>query len=186
MVDTTQIRQSKTIQQQTGVTFHIATRLLPRRVRHATYVLYAFFRLLMRSLTIRRDHLQRNSGRNWSTFVQRHSASESDRPVVRAFADVRREYGIAGVDVNAFIDAMVTDITNPDTTHTQTLKRMAPDLCSKEEYSSVNTPEDKWFETLQQERPTASNGSCSPLWNRDPVRKDADMREYSLIEEFCN
>jgi len=45
MVDDDQIARSKSIQQQTGKTFHLATRLLPERVREATYVLYAFFRV---------------------------------------------------------------------------------------------------------------------------------------------
>lgn len=45
MVTDRQLRRSKTIQQRTGSTFHFATRLLPERVRHPTYVLYAFFRV---------------------------------------------------------------------------------------------------------------------------------------------
>jgi len=36
-------RRSKAIQRQTGLTFHVATRLLPERVREPTHVLYAFF-----------------------------------------------------------------------------------------------------------------------------------------------
>jgi len=38
-------RRSKAIQLQAGLTFHVATRLLPERVREPTYVLYAFFRI---------------------------------------------------------------------------------------------------------------------------------------------
>ncbi|MFC6726409.1 squalene/phytoene synthase family protein, partial [Halobium palmae] len=45
MVSHRQLRRSKSIQQRTGKTFHLATRFLPKRVRHPTYVLYAFFRL---------------------------------------------------------------------------------------------------------------------------------------------
>ncbi|WP_433633277.1 squalene/phytoene synthase family protein, partial [Halomicrococcus sp. NG-SE-24] len=39
------VRTGKAIQQRTGRTFHLATRLLPERVRHPTYVLYGFFRV---------------------------------------------------------------------------------------------------------------------------------------------
>ncbi|MFC4357674.1 phytoene/squalene synthase family protein [Halobium salinum] len=45
MVSHRQLELSKSIQQRTGKTFHLATRFLPERVRHPTYVLYAFFRL---------------------------------------------------------------------------------------------------------------------------------------------
>ena len=45
MVDGTQLAESKAIHRRTGTTFYVATRLLPKRVRHATYVLYAFFRV---------------------------------------------------------------------------------------------------------------------------------------------
>lgn len=45
MVADGQVARSKVIQRRTGKTFHVATRFLPERVRHPTYVLYAFFRL---------------------------------------------------------------------------------------------------------------------------------------------
>ncbi|WP_433633291.1 squalene/phytoene synthase family protein, partial [Halomicrococcus sp. NG-SE-24] len=45
MVTERQLSTSKTIQRQTGRTFYVATRLLPERVRHPTYVLYGFFRV---------------------------------------------------------------------------------------------------------------------------------------------
>ncbi len=45
MVADEQLARSKRIQQRTGRTFHFATRLLPERIRHPTYVLYAFFRV---------------------------------------------------------------------------------------------------------------------------------------------
>ncbi|MFB9804209.1 squalene/phytoene synthase family protein [Haladaptatus pallidirubidus] len=41
----THVQAGKSIQQQTGKTFHLATRLLPKQVRHPTYVLYGFFRV---------------------------------------------------------------------------------------------------------------------------------------------
>ncbi len=45
MLNESQVEAGKDIQQRTGKTFYFATRLLPERVRHATYVLYAFFRV---------------------------------------------------------------------------------------------------------------------------------------------
>jgi len=39
------IDAGKAIQKRTGKTFYLATRFLPERVRHATHVLYAFFRI---------------------------------------------------------------------------------------------------------------------------------------------
>lgn len=45
MVASENVATSKAIQQRTGRTFHVATRLLPERVRNPTYVLYAFFRV---------------------------------------------------------------------------------------------------------------------------------------------
>jgi phytoene synthase len=112
MVDATQITQSKAIQQRTGTTFHVATRLLPRRVRHATYVLYAFFRIADEIV----DDPDRSSPEQQRAELEqlREAAlghRESNRPVVAAFAALHREYGIAAADVNAFIDAMESDIT---------------------------------------------------------------------------
>lgn len=113
MVDTTQIIQSKTIQQQTGATFHVATRLLPWRVRHATYILYAFFRIADEIVD---DPEGPPPAQQRAKLERLRTAAlgkrESDRPVVAAFADLRREYGIAAADVNMFIDAMATDSTN--------------------------------------------------------------------------
>ena len=45
MVDDSQLAASKSIHKTTGKTFWYATRVLPKRVREATYVLYAFFRV---------------------------------------------------------------------------------------------------------------------------------------------
>ena len=45
MVNESQLAQSKSIHRRTGKTFYLATKLLPARVRRATYVLYAFFRI---------------------------------------------------------------------------------------------------------------------------------------------
>ncbi|RRJ34209.1 phytoene/squalene synthase family protein [Halocatena pleomorpha] len=112
MIDTTQVRQSKTIQQQTGTTFYLATRLLPRRIRRVTYVLYAFFRIADEIVD---DPGDASPARQRAQLEHLRAAAlgkrESDSPVVTAFADLRKEHGIAAADVNTFIDAMATDIT---------------------------------------------------------------------------
>ena len=111
MVDNEQIARSKAIQQRTGKTFHVATRLLPERVREATYVLYAFFRVADevvddpgdRGPAEQRAELERI---RWAALGE----EPSDDPVLSAFSELRAEYGIDDRDVNVFVDAMMADI----------------------------------------------------------------------------
>ncbi len=111
MVDATQLAQSKSIHRKTGKTFYYATRLLPERVRHPTYVLYAFFRVA--------DEVVDNP--NGRTAVeQKEQLNEirdaalgrqpTDDPVLSAFSDIRERYGIPDEEIEVFIDAMLTDI----------------------------------------------------------------------------
>ena len=111
MVEQTQVAQSKRIQRRTGKTFHVATRLLPKRIRHATYVLYGFFRIADEVVDAeetappaeQRAELER---------LRRGALGEepTDEPVLDAFAAVRAEHGIADEDVHSFVDAMESDI----------------------------------------------------------------------------
>ena len=111
MVEQTQVAQSKRIQRRTGKTFHVATRLLPKRIRHATYVLYGFFRIADEVVDAeetappaeQRAKLER---------LRRGALGEepTDEPVLDAFAAVRAEHGIADEDVHSFVDAMESDI----------------------------------------------------------------------------
>ncbi len=107
----TQRNRGKQIHRETGRTFYYATRLLPERIREQTYVLYGFFRIAdeivdgetASSPTEQREQLE----------TLRESAlgrREADDPVVAAFSEIREETGIADVEVNAFIDAMLSDI----------------------------------------------------------------------------
>ncbi|QIB75023.1 phytoene/squalene synthase family protein [Halogeometricum borinquense] len=112
MVKQEQIQQSKAIQRKTGKTFHLATRVLPERVRHATYVLYAFFRVADEVVdaeetaepSAQRERLEQ-------LRAQALGRDETDDPVLSAFAELREQYDIADEDVNVFIDAMRSDIT---------------------------------------------------------------------------
>ena len=111
MVRQEQVQRSKAIQRQTGKTFHLATRVLPRRVRHATYVLYAFFRVADEVVdaedtaepAVQREQLEH-------LRAEALGERETDDPVLSAFAELREEHGIAEEDVNIFVDAMLADI----------------------------------------------------------------------------
>ncbi|MFO7926735.1 MAG: phytoene/squalene synthase family protein [Halobacteriota archaeon] len=111
MVDSSQLAQSKSIHRETGKTFYYATRLLPERVRHPTYVLYAFFRVA--------DEVVDNP--NGSTPAEQHDRlieireaalgrEATDDPVLNAFSELRGRYGIPDEEIERFINAMRTDI----------------------------------------------------------------------------
>ncbi len=127
MVDKSQLAESKSIHRRTGKTFYYATRLLPERVRRATYVLYAFFRIS--------DEVVDSAGRGpagsrtdsgddeddgFTPSEQRErllsirdqalGREPTDEPVLEAFDELRREVGISDEEVEVFIDAMLTDI----------------------------------------------------------------------------
>src|SRR6056297_908813 len=106
MVSDRQLERSKTIQQRTGRTFSFATRLLPERVRHPTYVLYAFFRVA--------DEVVDGDGDPTSDEQRRRldhlraavlGEEEPDDPVIAAFRDVREEYDLPAEEVEVFLDA---------------------------------------------------------------------------------
>jgi len=111
MVEETQIARSKAIQQRTGKTFHVATRLLPKRIREATYILYAFFRVADEVV----DDANGTPPAEQRAELARIRAAalgdrETDDPVLAAFAELRETYGIDAADVHTFMDAMESDI----------------------------------------------------------------------------
>jgi phytoene synthase len=111
MVRQDPVQRSKAIQRKTGKTFHLATRVLPERVRHATYVLYAFFRVADEVVdaedtaepAVQRERLEQ-------LRAEALGERETDDPVLSAFAELREEYDIDAEDVNVFVDAMLSDI----------------------------------------------------------------------------
>ena len=111
MVEEDQIRQSKAIQRRTGKTFHLATRVLPERVRHATYVLYAFFRVADEVVDAA-DTAPPPEQRRRLEELRRQALGheEADDPVLTAFAELREAHDIPESDVDSFIDAMRADI----------------------------------------------------------------------------
>jgi phytoene synthase len=106
------IATSKAIQQRTGRTFHVATRLLPQRVREATYVLYAFFRVADEVVD---DPGEKAPEEQRAELARIREAAlgrrETDDPVLSAFRSIKERYGIADREVNAFMDAMEMDVT---------------------------------------------------------------------------
>jgi phytoene synthase len=112
MVSDDGVARGKAIQQRTGKTFHLATRLLPGRVREATYVLYAFFRVADEVV----DDAEGVPPDRQRAELERLRAAalgeaSTDDPVLAAFADLRDRHDIAAADVNTFVDAMLTDVT---------------------------------------------------------------------------
>jgi phytoene synthase (EC 2.5.1.32) len=113
MIDDDKIARSKAIQRRTGKTFHVATRLLPERVRNPTYVLYAFFRVAD-EVVDDVDGTPPDEQRAELERIQRQALGEesADGAVLEAFAETRHEYGIDDEDVTVFMDAMMSDIDN--------------------------------------------------------------------------
>ncbi|WP_126661669.1 phytoene/squalene synthase family protein [Haloterrigena salifodinae] len=105
------IDAGKTIQQRTGKTFYLATKFLPERVRHATHVLYGFFRIADEVV----DDAEgvppdRQRAELESLRAQALGETEPEGPVLEAFEELRREYDIADDEINSFVDAMQSDI----------------------------------------------------------------------------
>ncbi|MDR9381257.1 MAG: phytoene/squalene synthase family protein [Natronomonas sp.] len=111
MVDSTQLAESKSIHRETGKTFYYATRLLPERVRHPTYVLYAFFRVADEVVD---DPDGSSPAEQHEQLIEIRDAAlgrePTDDPVLAAFSEVRDRYGIPDEEIVQFIDAMRTDI----------------------------------------------------------------------------
>ena len=111
MVSREQIQQSKAVQRTTGRTFHVATRFLPERVRDATYVLYAFFRLT--DEIVDDENPGPPAAQRRALERVREAAlgeRETDEPVLAAFADLRERHDIPREEVDAFVDSMLMDV----------------------------------------------------------------------------
>jgi phytoene synthase len=117
------VKEGKAIQRETGKTFHIATRLLPERIRHPTYVLYGFFRIAD-EVVDDPDGLTREeqSRRLEELRAQALGEEPADDPVLEAFAELCERYDIDDEWVNEFVDAMATDI---DTDRYETYAELA-------------------------------------------------------------
>ncbi|QIO21967.1 phytoene/squalene synthase family protein [Haloarcula sp. JP-L23] len=109
------IRTSKSIQQQTGRTFHLATRVLPERIRYPTYVMYAFFRVADEVVdqpegpppNVQHERLETIRE---AALGNRDPEDTDDGAVLAAFQELREEHDIPDEEINVFIDAMEMDI----------------------------------------------------------------------------
>jgi len=112
MVDRDQVRRSRAIQRRTGRTFHVATRLLPERVRHATYVLYAFFRIADEVVDDPDAEYDPDEQASRLEDLREQALGERDPddPVLDAFRDLADRYDIPDREINLFVDAMKADI----------------------------------------------------------------------------
>ncbi|GGL50999.1 phytoene/squalene synthase family protein [Halocalculus aciditolerans] len=101
----------KAIQRRTGRTFHLATRFLPERVRHSTYVFYGFVRVVDEVV----DAPDRASPAEQRERLDDIRAvvlgdADPDDEVVAAFVRLMEEEGIPDAEVEYFMDAMARDI----------------------------------------------------------------------------
>ena len=111
MVADVQLARSKKIHRRTGPTFYLATKLLPKRVREATYILYGFFRIADEIVDDPSEQLSPAEQHEELEQLQAAALGAStDAPVVAAFSDLREEYRIPASEVEAFIGAMQADI----------------------------------------------------------------------------
>jgi len=117
MVDTNHISTSKAIQRRTGRTFHLATRLLPERVRHSTYVLYAFFRVADDVVDTTADRDPDEQRAELEEIRAMALGEWEAEGVLAAFHELAERHGFDDEDVNTFVDAMLADL---DTTRYET------------------------------------------------------------------
>ncbi|WP_049971022.1 phytoene/squalene synthase family protein [Haladaptatus cibarius] len=111
MVTERQLSTSKSVHQRTGPTFYLATRLLPERVRHPTYVLYAFFRTADEIVDDAAGVPPDEQRAELERLRRQALGSEStDDPVLAAFREVADERGISDAKIEVFVEAMQTDI----------------------------------------------------------------------------
>ena len=118
MPESDQIDTSKQIHKRTGRTFYVATKLLPERVRTATYVLYAFFRVADEVVDrtddpdpeAQRRRLESMRAAALGESAETDDLPEDERAVLDAFRSLADEKGISDREVDVFVDAMIQDI----------------------------------------------------------------------------
>ncbi|GAB7019834.1 phytoene/squalene synthase family protein [Halostagnicola bangensis] len=105
------IEAGKAIQKRTGKTFYLATRFLPERVRHATHVLYAFFRIADEVVDDANGTPPAEQAAHLESLrAQALGEEPPEDNVLIAFQQLCERYDIGEREINVFIDAMKTDI----------------------------------------------------------------------------
>jgi phytoene synthase len=112
IVERDQLERSKAIQRRTGLTFYIATRLFPERIRHATYVLYAFLRTVD-DLVDDPDPPPPGVQRRLLDRMRREALGEREPSdsILKAFQEVHERYAISDREVEKFIASMEQDVS---------------------------------------------------------------------------
>jgi phytoene synthase len=115
MPEREQLEQSKTIQRRTGRNFHVATRLFPERIRHATYVLYGFFRIAD-DVVDDPEAPPAPEQRAELARIRAEALGEQPptNPVLAAFDDLREQYDISEREIEEFVSAMERDVSPED------------------------------------------------------------------------
>ena len=112
------ITTSKAIHRRAGTTFYVATRVLPERVREATYVLYAFFRIADEvvdqpdppSAAIQREKLETIRSAAKGNAYDEAVLSAEDRAVLDGFQSLAERESFDPAEIDVFVDAMAQDI----------------------------------------------------------------------------
>jgi phytoene synthase len=106
-----QIDESRRIHKRTGRTFYLATRLLPERVRRATFALYAFFRVAD-DVVDRTDDTDPERQRQELEELRTAALGqrETDDAVLGAFREFADTHDVADEEIETFIDAMRQDV----------------------------------------------------------------------------
>lgn len=112
-LDPADIRACKALQKQHGTSYFFATRLMPKRLREATFVLYAFFRVpdeFVDNPAPGSDPVQVLA--DWQTaWRQAYRTGTSEQPVLRAAAVIHNDHHIPLQPSETFLHAMVEDLS---------------------------------------------------------------------------
>lgn len=96
-----------------GNSYYFATKFFPKHIRHATYALYAFFRIpdeIVDNPEVSNPDLVKKELFLWQDkWNQAYKTQQSDEPVLQATAEVFHTYGIPFEYSEAFLDAMIQD-----------------------------------------------------------------------------
>jgi 15-cis-phytoene synthase len=106
------VQACKALQKQHGTSYFFATRLMPKRLRDATFVLYAFFRVPDEFV----DNPEPNTNpeqklSDWhKAWLVAYEQGTSEHPVLRAAAMIHHEYQIPIAPSETFLKAMQEDV----------------------------------------------------------------------------
>lgn len=105
------IKYCQKIMAQAGPTYYWATKLLPKHIREATYVLYAFYRVPDDIVDLHKGD-PTNDLNSWvQEWENTIATSESHNPVLRSALAVHQIYNIPFKYSHSFLKSMLQDLT---------------------------------------------------------------------------